>query len=49
MSSGHLGVLIYRFPGISCKKEARQESKVMVHGREKGLLGVKAVVDSGGP
>lgn len=40
-------VLLNCFTEASCKA-SRQESEVMVDWREKGLLGVKAVMDSGG-
>lgn len=42
-------VLLNCFTEASCKEASRQESEVMVDWREKGLLGVKAVMDSGGP
>lgn len=42
-------VLLNCFTEASCKEASRQESEVMVDWREKGLLGVKAVIDSGGP
>lgn len=42
-------VLLNCFTEASCKEASGQESEVMVDWREKGHLGVKAVMDSGGP